>query len=66
MVKEQPVYEFKRKRRKDLYNAMQITVYSMTDAELDKKLRKEVEEAIEKVLKEHKDSQALAYTVERG
>lgn len=59
-------YEFKKKKRKDLINAMQITVYSMTDAELDKKLRKEVEEAIETVLKEHKDSKALAYTIDKG
>ncbi len=56
-------YTFKKRKRKDLINAMQITVYSMTDAELDKKLRKEVEEAIEAVIKAHKDSQALAYSI---
>lgn len=65
-AREEITYEFKKKKRKDLVNAMHITVFSMTDAELDKKLRKDVEEAIEKVLKEHKDSQALAYTIGRG
>jgi hypothetical protein len=42
---------------------MQVVVFSMTDAELDKKLRKEVEEAVQKVIKEHKDSSTLAYTI---
>ena len=45
---------------------MQITVFSMTDAELDKKIRKELEEAVENVVKNHKDAKALAYTVEKG
>lgn len=57
------VYEFKKRKRKDLVNAMQIVVFSLTDAELDKKLRKELEEAVEKVLKNHKDSPALAYSI---
>lgn len=56
-------YTFKKKKRKDLINAMQISVFSMTDAELDKKLRKELEEAVSKVIQEHKDNQALAYTI---
>ncbi len=59
-------YNFKKKKRKDLINAMQITVFSMTDAELDKKIRKELEEAVENVVKNHKDAKALAYTVEKG
>ncbi len=63
MSKPEKTYEFKKRKRKDLVNAMQIVVFSMTDAELDKKLRRELEEAIETVVKAHKDTQALAYTI---
>ena len=62
-AREELKYEFKKKKRKDLINAMQIVVFSMTDAELDKKLRKELEDAVQQVIKEHKDSAALAYTI---
>ena len=66
MVNNSPkTYKFKKRRRKDLINAMEITVFSMTNAELDKELRKSLEEAIEKALGEHKDSQALAYTISK-
>lgn len=58
-------YKFKKRRRKDLINAMEITVFSLTNAELDKQLRKSLEEAIEKTLKEHKDSQSIAYTISK-
>ena len=61
--KDEKQYDFKKRKRKDLVNAMQIVVFSMTDAELDKKLRKELEEAVESVIKAHKDSQSLAYTI---
>jgi tRNA/tmRNA/rRNA uracil-C5-methylase (TrmA/RlmC/RlmD family) len=60
---EKPKYHFKKRKRKDLINAMQITVYSLTNAELDKTLRKTVEEAVQEAIKQHKDSQALAYSV---
>lgn len=56
-------YEFKKRKRKDLINAMEITVYSLTNAELDTKLRKELEEAVERIIKQHKDSKALAYSI---
>ena len=61
--KDEKQYDFKKRKRKDLVNAMQITVFSMTDAELDKKLRKDLETAVEYVVKNHKDAQALAYTI---
>ena len=64
--KDEKQYDFKKRKRKDLVNAMQIAVFSMTDAELDKKLRRELEEAIENVVKAHKDAAALAYTIEKG
>ncbi len=63
--REERTSEFRKRKRKDLINAMQITVYSLTDAELDKELRKTVEEAVSKAIRDHKDNQALAYTVEK-
>jgi len=56
-------YKFKRKKRKDLVNAMQIVVYSLTDHEVDPKLRKEIEDLVSDAIKKNKDSKQLAYTI---
>jgi hypothetical protein len=60
---ERKEYKFKKKRRKDLVNAMQIVVFSLTDADINPKLRKEIEDLVSGAIKNSKDSQQLAYTI---
>ena len=56
-------YKFKRKKRKDIVNAMEIVVFSLTDAEIDPALRKEIEDLVSQAIRDNKDSKQLAYTI---